>query len=142
MTSLRIGLAELHPGSARVARGVGSGSSTAADISAGAGDFSDFFFRTIFGDMSGSPEVPEVKGVRLERPLPARNRVARGGDVQAGIEISARRGIFTVPGKTFAMDNRRAVPRPAMAPEHVKRQPCGRLRRRRRLAAGSPSGST
>jgi len=86
----------------------------------GAGDFSDFF-RTIFGDMGGRGGGPRGEGIRLEDLLQGGHR-ARGGDVQAGIEISLDEA-FHGARKTFAMD----IEEPCAichGSGHVKRQPC------------------
>ncbi len=85
----------------------------------GAGDFSEFF-RSIFGDLSGRAGA-RGEGVRLE-DLFESGRRSRGGDVQAGIEISLDEA-FQGARKTFAMD----VEEPCAACHgagHVKRQPC------------------
>jgi DnaJ-class molecular chaperone len=85
----------------------------------GAGDFSEFF-RSIFGDLSGRGGS-RGEGVRLE-DLFESGRRSRGGDVQAGIEISLDEA-FQGARKTFAMD----VEEPCATCHgagHVKRQPC------------------
>src|SRR6266566_4289012 len=85
-----------------------------------AGDFSDFF-RTIFGDMGGRGRGARGEGIRLE-DLFQRGQSARGGDVQAGIEISLDEA-FHGARKTFAMD----IEEPCATCHgsgHVKRQPC------------------
>src|SRR6266403_2375652 len=85
----------------------------------GAGDFSDFF-RTIFGDMTGRGGS-RGEGVRLE-DLFQGGRSARGGDVQAGIEITLDEA-FQGARKTFAMDIEEPCPT-CHGSGHVKRQPC------------------
>jgi DnaJ-class molecular chaperone len=85
----------------------------------GAGDFSEFF-RSIFGDLSGRAGS-RSEGVRLE-DLFESGRRSRGGDVQAGIEISLDEA-FQGARKTFSMD----VEEPCATCHgagHVKRQPC------------------
>jgi len=89
------------------------------DLGGGAGDFSDFF-RTIFGDMSGRGGS-RAEGVRLE-DLFQGGRSARGGDVQAGIEITLDEA-FQGARKTFAMDLEEPCPT-CHGSGHVKRQPC------------------
>ena len=86
----------------------------------GAGDFSDFF-RTIFGDMSGRGR-PRGEGVRLEDLFQGGGRSARGGDVQAGLEITLDEA-FQGARKTFAMDLEEPCPT-CHGSGHVKRQPC------------------
>jgi DnaJ-class molecular chaperone len=85
----------------------------------GGGDFSDFF-RTIFGDMAGRGGS-RGDGVRLE-DLFRGGRSARGGDVQAGIEITLEEA-FQGARKTFAMDLEEPCPT-CHGSGHVKRQPC------------------
>ena len=84
-----------------------------------AGDFSDFF-RTIFGDMGGRGG-PRGGGVRIE-DLFQGGPSTRGGDVQAGIEISLDEA-FHGARKTFAMDIEEPCPT-CHGSGHVKRQPC------------------
>jgi DnaJ-class molecular chaperone len=86
----------------------------------GAGDFSDFF-RTIFGDMTGRGGS-RGEGVRLEDLFQGGGRSARGGDVQAGIEITLDEA-FQGARKTFAMDLEEPCPT-CHGSGHVKRQPC------------------
>jgi len=85
----------------------------------GGGDFSDFF-RTIFGDMTGRAGS-RGEGVRLE-DLFQGGRSARGGDVQAGIEITLDEA-FQGARKTFAIDVEEPCPT-CHGSGHVKRQPC------------------
>lgn len=107
----------------------------------GAGDFSDFF-RSIFGDASGRGGS-RGDGVRLE-DLFERGHSSRGGDVQAGIEISLDEA-FQGARKTFAMD----IEEPCATCHgsgHVKRQPCtacgggGWQRARRQVDVKIPAG--
>jgi DnaJ-class molecular chaperone len=86
----------------------------------GAGDFSDFF-RTIFGDMTGRGGS-RGEGVRLEDLFQGGGRSVRGGDVQAGIEITLDEA-FQGARKTFAMDLEEPCPT-CHGSGHVKRQPC------------------
>ena len=98
--------------------GPGGGFGVEYDLG-GAGDFSDFF-RTIFGDMAGRAGS-RGEGVRLE-DLFRGGRSARGGDVQAGIEITLDEA-FQGARKTFAMDLEEPCPT-CHGSGHVKRQPC------------------
>jgi len=84
-----------------------------------AGDFSEFF-RSIFGDMTGRGGA-RGGGVRIEDLFGGRQS-ARGGDVQAGIEISLDEA-FHGARKTFAMDIEEPCPT-CHGSGHVKRQPC------------------
>jgi DnaJ-class molecular chaperone len=98
--------------------GPGGGFGVEYDLGGG-GDFSDFF-RTIFGDMAGRAGS-RGEGVRLE-DLFRGGRSARGGDVQAGIEITLDEA-FQGARKTFAMDLEEPCPT-CHGSGHVKRQPC------------------
>jgi DnaJ-class molecular chaperone len=99
--------------------GPGGGFRVEYDDLGSAGDFSDFF-RTIFGDMAGRAGS-RGEGVRLE-DLFRGGRTARGGDVQAGIEITLDEA-FQGTRKTFAMDVEEPCPT-CHGSGHVKRQPC------------------
>ena len=87
----------------------------------GAGDFSDFF-RTIFGDMNARGGPRGEGGVRLEDLFQGGGRSTRGGDVQAGLEITLDEA-FQGARKTFAMDLEEPCPT-CHGSGHVKRQPC------------------
>ena len=88
----------------------------------GAGDFSDFF-RTIFGDMSGRGGARGGGGgIRIEDLFQGGGQSTRGGDVQAGIEISLDEA-FHGARKTFALDIEEPCPT-CHGSGHVKRQPC------------------
>ena len=86
----------------------------------GAGDFSDFF-RTIFGDMTGRAGPRGSGGIRIE-DLFQGGQSARGGDVQAGIEISLEEA-FHGARKTFALDLEEPCAT-CHGSGHVKRQSC------------------
>jgi len=107
----------------------------------GAGDFSDFF-RSIFGDLTGRGGS-RGEGVRLEDLFESGQR-GRGGDVQAGIEITLDEA-FQGARKTFAMD----IEEPCATCHgsgHIKRQPCtacggnGWQRLRRQVDVKIPAG--
>ena len=85
----------------------------------GAGDFSEFF-RSIFGDRTGRGGR-RGDGVRLEDLFESGQR-SRGGDVQAGIEISLDEA-FQGARKTFSMDVEEPCPT-CHGSGHVKRQSC------------------
>lgn len=107
----------------------------------GAGDFSDFF-RTIFGDLGGRGGA-RSESVRIEDLFDSGPR-GRGGDVQAGIEITLDEA-FQGTRKTFAMDIEEPCPT-CHGSGHVKRQPCtacggnGWQRVRRQVDVKIPAG--
>jgi DnaJ-class molecular chaperone len=107
----------------------------------GAGDFSDFF-RTIFGDLGGRGGA-RGEGIRIEDLFDGGSR-GRGGDVQAGIEITLDEA-FQGTRKTFGMDIEEPCPT-CHGSGHVKRQPCttcggnGWQRVRRQVDVKIPAG--
>jgi DnaJ-class molecular chaperone len=108
----------------------------------GAGDFSDFF-RTIFGDLGSRGGPRGEGGVRLEDLFDSGPR-GRGGDVQAGIEITVDEA-FQGARKAFAIDIEETCPT-CHGSGHVKRQPCptcggnGWQRVRRQVDVKIPAG--
>jgi DnaJ-class molecular chaperone len=107
----------------------------------GVGDFSDFF-RSIFGDLTGRGG-PQGEGVRLEDLFEGGQR-GRGGDVQAGIEITLDEA-FQGARKAFVMDVEEPCPT-CHGSGHIKRQRCtacggnGWQRVRRQVDVKIPAG--
>jgi len=110
-----------------------------------AGDFSEFF-RTIFGDAAAHGRGgARGGGVRLEDLFErGRGHSARGGDVQASVEISLDEA-FHGARKTFALDLEEPCAT-CHGAGHIKRQPCaacgggGWQRARRQVDVKIPAG--
>jgi DnaJ-class molecular chaperone len=105
------------------------------------GDFSEFF-RTIFGDLGAhARRGPRAGGPRVDDRL---DQGARGGDVQAGVEISLDEA-FHGTRKTFAMDLEEPCGT-CHGAGHVRGKPCsacgggGWQRAHRQVDVKIPSG--
>jgi DnaJ-class molecular chaperone len=122
----------------------GPGGGFRVEYGADLGDLGDFseFFRSIFGDLG-------VHGRRGPRPGGPRfddrfEQSARGGDVQAGIEITLDEA-FHGARKTFAMDLEEACGT-CQGAGHIKGKPCGACdgggwqRARRQVDVRIPAG--
>lgn len=107
-----------------------------------AGDFSEFF-RTIFGDLGGARRGP---GFRVEDLYgdTRRSARARGGDVQAAVEISLEEA-FQGARKTFTLEGQEPCPT-CHGSGHVESRVCetcggaGARRTRRQLDVRIPAG--